>query len=605
MTKEEKWTAVLARFDKVDQKVSLAEYKTKERNQNKTLYASLWVNLDLNNDSYFDYDEFKSMQRARDMQNVTPLSKQHYPSFYKLLMSGMYIEDKWANLLQFFDDKDQKISEEEFFGKYSAQNDADDPGMILIKSRDFEANEGNFDNCITCDLFHPKKYFNKSELELEWNKFDENNDGYVSKEEFLSNEGMSEVLKKMMERMNEHMQKWINTFKRRKRREKAENLRLSANYGLFLKLYDKKDRRVSREEYFDGLKEEKIWIFENLPQEGRQYDKQFNETFVEKWNQLDHNPKDDYLEKEEFLAADFTNIDSALTTYLQLDDNGKSNDDKWEDMLNLFDKEDRRISQEEYLLDQDMSIERALANYSARKNSWDEFDKDGNDFIHPDDEFPSYKNTENYTKKVLDLLDFSDMSNDHKWYVVLNFLDNKDFKVSHEEYLSFAEHFHEVKNFENNFHDHMDRNNDGYFEKTEFTAIKHLQILPALDRKFQNFRNKMKNGTKTKMTKEQMWSDILLFLDTVDDRVSKKEFFDARETMLLPKDSIQPGMEYEKSWREFDLNGDNFMDKDEWMAVESGKTAPWWARLGFLRNWWIQPTVWCKDGCRREIKGLF
>ena len=164
MTKEEKWTAVLARFDKVDQKVSLAEYKTKERNQNKTLYASLWVNLDLNNDSYFDYDEFKSMQRARDMQNVTPLSKQHYPSFYKLLMSGMYIEDKWANLLQFFDDKDQKISEEEFFGKYSAQNDADDPGMILIKSRDFEANEGNFDNCITCDLFHPKKYFNRSKM---------------------------------------------------------------------------------------------------------------------------------------------------------------------------------------------------------------------------------------------------------------------------------------------------------------------------------------------------------------------------------------------------------------------------------------------------------
>ena len=75
--------------------------------------------------------------------------------------------------------------------------------------------------------------------------------------------------------------------------------------------------------------------------------------------------------------------------------------------------------------------------------------------------------------------------------------------------------------------------------------------------------------------------------------------------MLLPKDSIQPGMEYEKSWMEFDLNGDNFIDKYEWMAGESGKTAPWWARLGILRNWWIKPTVWCKDGCIREIKGLF
>ena len=442
-------------------------------------------------------------------------------------------------------------------------------------------------------------------MEVQWNKFDDNNDSYVGKEEFMSNEGMSEMLKKMMQLMNEHMIQWVNTYKRKAERKAAEKLMLYANYGLFLKLYDKKDGRVSREEYFKVMKEEKIWIFKNLPQHGRQYDKKFNETFVDFWNQFDHNPKDDYLEKEEFFASDYTNIDTALTTYLQLDENDKSDDDKWEDMLDLFDKEDTRISQEEYLLDQDMSIERALANYSARKNSWDEFDKDGNDFIHPDDEFPSYKNTENYTKKVLDLLDFSDMSNDHKWYVVLNFLDNKDFKVSHEEYLSFAEHFHEVKNFENNFHDHMDRNNDGYFEKTEFTAIKHLQILPALDRKFQNFKNKMKNGTEKKMTKEQMWSDILLFLDTVDDRVSKKEFFDARETMLLPKDSIQPGMEYEKSWREFDLNGDNFMDKDEWMAVESGKTAPWWARLGFLRNWWIQPTVWCKDGCRREIKGLF
>ena len=50
MTKEEKWTAVLAYFDKVDGKVSLAEYKTKEHKQNKTKYASIWDKLDLNND---------------------------------------------------------------------------------------------------------------------------------------------------------------------------------------------------------------------------------------------------------------------------------------------------------------------------------------------------------------------------------------------------------------------------------------------------------------------------------------------------------------------------------------------------------------------------
>ena len=46
-TKEEKWTAVLAYFDKEDQKVSLAEYKTKEHKQNKTKYASIWDKLDL------------------------------------------------------------------------------------------------------------------------------------------------------------------------------------------------------------------------------------------------------------------------------------------------------------------------------------------------------------------------------------------------------------------------------------------------------------------------------------------------------------------------------------------------------------------------------
>ena len=434
-------------------------------------------------------------------------------------------------------------------------------------------------------------------MEVQWNKFDDNNDSYVEKEEFMSNEGMSEMLKKMMQLMNEHMIQWVNTYKRKAERKAAEKLMLYANYGLFLKLYDKKDGRVSREEYFKVMKEEKIWIFKNLPQHGRQYDKKFNETFVDFWNQFDHNPKDDYLEKEEFFASDYTNIDTALTTYLQLDENDKSDDDKWEDMLDLFDEEDEEISQEEYLMD--MTMERDLANESARTFRWDEFDKDGNNFIDGATEFPRD------IKGVLDLLDFSDMTNVRKWYVVLNFLDNKDFKVSHEEFMSFTEHFHEVKNFENNFHDHMDRDSSGYFEKTEFTAIKTLQILPALDRKFQNFRNKMANGTKFKMTKEQQWSDILLFLDAKDKRVSKKEFFEARERMLLPKDSIEPGMEYEKSWREFDLDVDDFMDRDEWMAVESGKTAPWWARLGFLRNWWIKPTVWCKDGCRREIKGLF
>ena len=434
-------------------------------------------------------------------------------------------------------------------------------------------------------------------MEVQWKKFDDNNDSYVEKEEFMSNEGMSEMLKKMMQLMNEHMIQWVNTYKRKAERKAAEKLMLYANYGLFLKLYDKKDGRVSREEYFKVMKEEKIWIFKNLPQHGRQYDKKFNETFVDFWNQFDHNPKDDYLEMKEFFASDYTNIDTALTTYLQLDENDKSDDDKWEDMLDLFDEEDEEISQEEYLMD--MTMERDLANESARKNRWEEFDKDGNHFIDGATEFPRD------IKGVLDLLDFSDMSNVRKWYVVLNFLDNKDFKVSHEEFMSFTEHFHEVKNFENNFHVHMDRDSSGYFEKTEFTAIKTLQILPALDRKFQNFRNKMANGTKFKMTKEQQWSDILLFLDAKDKRVSKKEFFEARERMLLPKDSIEPGMEYEKSWREFDLDVDDFMDMDEWMAVESGKTAPWWARLGFLRNWWIKPTVWCKDGCRREIKGLF
>ena len=146
MTKEEKWTAVLAYFDKEDQKVSLAEYKTKEHKQNKTKYASIWDKLDLNNDRYFDFDEFKSV----DMKTVTP-------AFYKLLMlKEKHIRDKWANLLQFFDDKDQKISEEEFFGVYAALNDADDPAMNRIRKKDFEREEGNFENCMTCDLFHLK-----------------------------------------------------------------------------------------------------------------------------------------------------------------------------------------------------------------------------------------------------------------------------------------------------------------------------------------------------------------------------------------------------------------------------------------------------------------
>ena len=146
MTKEEKWTAVLAYFDKEDQKVSLAEYKTKEHKQNKTMYASIWDKLDLNNDRYFDFDEFKSV----DMKTVTP-------AFHKLLMSKeKHIRDKWENLLQFFDDKDQKISEEEFFGVYAAQNDADDPAMSRIRKKDFEREEGNFENCMTCDLFHLK-----------------------------------------------------------------------------------------------------------------------------------------------------------------------------------------------------------------------------------------------------------------------------------------------------------------------------------------------------------------------------------------------------------------------------------------------------------------
>ena len=436
-------------------------------------------------------------------------------------------------------------------------------------------------------------------MEVQWNKFDENNNGYVEKEEYMSNEGMSEMLKQMMKLMNEQMNQWVNTYKGKEDREAAEKLMLFANYGLFLKLYDRKDGKVSRQEYFKVMKKEKIWIFKNLPQVGRQYEKKFNETFVDFWNQFDHNPKDDYLEKKEFFASDYTNIDTALTTYLQLDDDGrndKSDDDKWEDMLDLFDEEDETISQEEYLMD--MAMERALANESARKKNWDEFDNDGDGVIDGRTEFPSD------IEGVLDLLDFSDMSNERKWFVVLNFLDNKDFKVSHEEFMSFTEHF-QNSDFENYFHDHMDRDNSGYFEKTEFTAIKHLQILPALDRKFLNFRNKLPNNTRVRMTKDEEWSDILLFLDTKDDRVSKKEFFEARELMLLPKDSIEPGKEYEKSWREFDLNLDDFMDKDEWMAAESGKTAPWWARLGFLRNWWIKPTVWCKDGCRREIKGLF
>ena len=146
MTKEEKWTAVLAYFDKVDGKVSLAEYKTKEHKQNKTMYASIWDKLDLNNDRYFDFDEFKSV----DMKNVTP-------AFYKLLMlKEKYIEAKWENLLQFFDDKDKKISKEEFFGVYATKNDDDDPAMIMIRTKDFEREEGNFENCMTCDLFHLK-----------------------------------------------------------------------------------------------------------------------------------------------------------------------------------------------------------------------------------------------------------------------------------------------------------------------------------------------------------------------------------------------------------------------------------------------------------------
>ena len=173
-------------------------------------------------------------------------------------------------------------------------------------------------------------------MEVQWNKFDDNNDSYVDKEEFMSNEGMSEMLKKMMQLMNEHMIQWVNTYKRKAERKAAEKLMLYANYGLFLKLYDKKDGRVSREEYFKVMKEEKIWIFKNLPQHGRQYDKKFNETFVDFWNQFDHNPKDDYLEKEEFFASDYTNIDTALTTYLQLDENDKLDDDNGKTCLNFL-----------------------------------------------------------------------------------------------------------------------------------------------------------------------------------------------------------------------------------------------------------------------------
>ena len=55
-------------------------------------------------------------------------------------------------------------------------------------------------------------------------------------------------------------------------------------------------------------------------------------------------------------------------------------------MLELFDEEDEEISQEEYLMD--MTMERDLANESARTFRWDEFDKDGNNFIDGATEFP-------------------------------------------------------------------------------------------------------------------------------------------------------------------------------------------------------------------------
>ena len=56
-------------------------------------------------------------------------------------------------------------------------------------------------------------------MEVQWKKFDENNDSYVEKEKFMSNEGMSEMLKKMMQLMNEQMIQWVNAYKRKVERK--------------------------------------------------------------------------------------------------------------------------------------------------------------------------------------------------------------------------------------------------------------------------------------------------------------------------------------------------------------------------------------------------